>query len=68
MPDATTLLKIRRLLETYKLGGALFTKVAKALQVHGLKVGNGTIVDAAIIGAPSSTTNAENTCLPPRTT
>lgn len=59
VPDATTLLKFRRLLETHKLGEALFAKVGEVLQAHGLKVGTGTIVDATIIGAPSSTKNAE---------
>jgi len=58
VPDATTLLKFRRLLEKNKLGEALFAKVGEVLQAHGLKVGTGTIVDATIIGAPSSTKNA----------
>ena len=59
MPDATTLLKFRRLLEKHKLGEALFAKVGEVLQAQGLKVGTGTIVDATIIGAPSSTKNAQ---------
>jgi IS5 family transposase len=59
VPDATTLLKFRRLLEKHDLGAALFAKVGEVLQAHGLKVGTGTIVDATIIGAPSSTKNAE---------
>lgn len=59
VPDATTLLKFRRLLEKHKLGEALFAKVGQVLQAHGLKVGTGTIVDATIIGAPSSTKNAD---------
>ena len=59
VPDATTLLKFRRLLEQHKLGEALFAKVGEVLQAKGLKVGTGTIVDATIIGAPSSTKNAE---------
>ena len=58
VPDATTLLKFRRLLEDNKLGEALFAKVGEVLQAHGLKVGTGTIVDATIIAAPSSTKNA----------
>src|ERR1700760_294936 len=57
VPDATTLLKFRRLLEKHKLGEALFAKVGEVLQAQGLKVGTGTIVDATIIGAPSSTKN-----------
>lgn len=56
--DGTTLLKFRRLLEKHKLGEALFAKVGEVLQARGLKVGTGTIVDATIIGAPSSTKNA----------
>ena len=59
VPDATTLLKFRRLLEKHKLGEALFAKVGEVLQANGLKVGTGTIVDATIIGAPSSTKNAD---------
>jgi IS5 family transposase len=59
VPDATTLLKFRRLLEKHKLGEALFAKVGEVLHAHGLKVGTGTIVDATIIGAPSSTKNAD---------
>jgi transposase, IS5 family len=59
VPDATTLLKFRRKLEDEKLGQALFAKVGQVLQAQGLKVGSGTIVDATIIGAPSSTKNAQ---------
>jgi IS5 family transposase len=59
VPDATTLLKFRRLLEDNKLGEALFAKVGQVLQGRGLKVGTGTIVDATIIGAPSSTKNLD---------
>jgi IS5 family transposase len=59
VPDGTTLLKFRRLLETHKLGEQLFAKVGQLLQERGLKVGTGTIVDATIIGAPSSTKNVD---------
>lgn len=59
VPDATTLLKFRRMLEQHKLGEALFATVGGVLQARGLKVGTGTIVDATIIGAPSSTKNAD---------
>ena len=59
VPDGTTLLKFRRLLEQHKLGEQLFATVGRVLQERGLKVGTGTIVDATIIGAPSSTKNAE---------
>jgi transposase, IS5 family len=46
VPDATTLLKFRRLLQTHQLGQALLAKVGEVLQSRGLKVGAGTIVDA----------------------
>ena len=59
VPDGTTLLKFRRLLENNKLGEKLFATVGQVLQGRGLKVGTGTIVDATIIGAPSSTKNAD---------
>ena len=59
VPDGTTLLKFRRLLNEHKLGEALFAKVGEVLQARGMKVGTGTIVDATIIGAPSSTKNAD---------
>ena len=58
VPDGTTLLKFRRLLERHKLGAALFATVGKVLQAKGMKVGTGTIVDATIIAAPPSTKNA----------
>ena len=58
-PDGTTLLKFRRLLEDKDLGKHLFAKVGEVLQARGMKVGTGTIVDATIIAAPSSTKNAD---------
>lgn len=59
VPDATTMLKFRRLLNANKLGEALFAQVGQQLQARGFKVNTGTIVDATIIGAPSSTKNAD---------
>ena len=59
VPDAPTLLKFRRMLNLRKLGEKLFAKVGEVLQARGMKVGTGTIVDATIIGAPSSTNNAD---------
>ena len=50
---------MRRRLQEHHLGQALFAKVGQVLQAHGLKVGSGTIVDATIIAAPSSTKNAQ---------
>ena len=59
VPDSTTITKFRKLLNDNKLGEALFAKVGQALQVRGFKLNTGTIVDATIIGAPSSTKNAD---------
>jgi len=58
VPDATTMLKCRKLLHDNQLGEALFAQMGAVLQSKGLKVNTGTIVDATIIGAPSSTKNA----------
>ena len=58
VPDSTTITKFRKLLNDNKLGEALFAQVGKELQARGFKVNTGTIVDATIIGAPSSTKNA----------
>ena len=59
VPDATTMLKFRRLLNEHKLGEQLFEKVGEVLQASGFKLKTGTIVDATIIAAPSSTKNAD---------
>lgn len=59
VPDATSLLNFRHLLERYELGAALFAKVGELLLSNGLKLSGGTIVDATIISAPSSTKNKE---------
>lgn len=59
VPDATTLLKFRRLLETQKLTEAIFEEVGRYLEEKKLRMKEGTIVDATIIAAPSSTKNAE---------
>ena len=59
VPDATTLLNFRHLLEQKDLGAALFAKVGELLLANGLKLSGGTIVDATIIAAPSSTKNAD---------
>jgi len=58
-PDETTVCKFRHLLEKRALGKKLFQAVNAHLQKRGLKVNSGTIVDATIIGAPSSTKNQE---------
>lgn len=58
-PDETTVCKFRHLLEQHDLGKRLFEEVGRHLQDKGLKVSTGTIVDASIINAPSSTKNAD---------
>lgn len=58
VPDETTVCKFRHLLERHDLGRKLFEQVHRHLEAHGLKVATGTIVDATIINAPSSTKNA----------
>lgn len=59
VPDATTLLNFRPLLERHNLGAALFAKGGELLRANGLKLFGGTIVDATIIPVPSSTKNAD---------
>lgn len=58
-PDETTICKFRHLLEAHDLGDQLFALINEYLQENGLKVSTGTIVDASIINAPSSTKNKE---------
>ena len=55
VPDETTICKFRHLLETRQLGQQLFAQIGTYLAAQGLKVSRGTIVDATIISAPSST-------------
>lgn len=59
VPDETTILNFRHLLEQHKLGKKLFQKINKHLDQHGLVLREGSIVDATIISAPSSTKNKE---------
>lgn len=56
-PDETTICKFRHLMESHNLGDRLFYLVNEYLKENGLKVNRGTIVDATIINAPSSTKN-----------
>jgi len=58
VPDETTICKFRHLLERHELGSAVFEQVHAYLEQHGRKLSRGTIVDAAIIHAPSSFKNA----------
>jgi transposase, IS5 family len=59
VPDETTMCRFRHLLEAHNLGRRLFDEVQQYLAAKGLKVATGTIVDATIINAPSSTKNAK---------
>jgi IS5 family transposase len=58
-PDATTLLKFRRLLEQHQLTERIFAAINVHLAVKGLMLKEGTVVDATIIAAPSSTKNQD---------
>jgi IS5 family transposase len=57
-PDETTILRFRHLLERHELGGLMLEAVNVHLEGKGIKIATGTIVDASIIHAPSSTKNA----------
>jgi transposase, IS5 family len=59
VPDATTLLNFRHLLEKHQIGATLFSKVGELLLANGMKLSGGTIVDATLIAAPPSTKNQE---------
>jgi len=61
VPDATTLLKFRRLLQDNDLTRTLFDEINAHLTEQGLLMRAGTIVDATIIAAPSSTKNEGKT-------
>jgi IS5 family transposase len=58
-PDATTLLKFRRLLEAHGLTAKIFAAINTHLAERGLLLKQGTVVDATIIAAPSSTKNRQ---------
>jgi transposase, IS5 family len=60
IPDETSILNFRRLLEKHQLTERLLADINTLLCERGLLVGKGTIVDATIIDAPSSTKNAKN--------
>jgi transposase, IS5 family len=59
VPDATTLLHFRHWLEQHELTKVLFDEIGAMLEERGLLMRQGTIVDATIIAAPSSTKNKE---------
>ena len=60
VPDATTLLKFRRLLEDNQFTQAIFERVNVPLGERGLPMREGTLVGATIIAAPPSTNNDDH--------
>ena len=70
LPDETTILNFRHLLEKHKLGQGLLEEINTHLESQGLRLRKGTIVDATITLAPSSTKNRsgerDRRCIRPR--
>ena len=58
VPDATTLLHFRHLVEKHHLGEAMFAALNRLFEANGWIMRGGSVVDATIIAAPSSTKNA----------
>jgi IS5 family transposase len=56
-PDETTVCRFRHLLEKHDLGGQMLEAVNLHLETKGIRIARGTIVDATIVHAPSSTKN-----------
>jgi IS5 family transposase len=61
IPDETTILRFRRLIEAHDLSKAIFDDVNVYLGEQGIRISQGTMVDATIINAPSSTKNKTKT-------
>jgi IS5 family transposase len=59
VPDATAVLKFRRLLEAYKLTAVLLEEINAHLRECGLMMREGTMVDATLVNAPTSTKNRD---------
>ena len=59
IPDETTILNFRHLLEKHSLGKKLFDEIGHHLSLQGLMLREGTIVDASINAAPTSTKNVD---------
>lgn len=59
IPDETTILNFRHLLERHGLGRKLFRGINRHLQENGLLLREGSIIDATIVAAPTSTKNRE---------
>ena len=58
LPDESTILRFRHLLETHKLAAQMLAVINDLLRAKGLMLKAGTVVDATLIAAPSSTKNA----------
>jgi transposase, IS5 family len=61
VPDETTIVRFRHLLERHDLSNAIFAAIRGLLEARGLLLPSGTIVDATIVAAASSTNNASET-------
>jgi IS5 family transposase len=61
VPDESTILRFRHLLEQHQLTAAMFASVRTMLERKGILLKSGTIVDATILNAPTSTKNATST-------
>ncbi|SER94656.1 Transposase domain, partial [Azotobacter beijerinckii] len=59
LPDETTILNFRRLLEKHELAGGMLEVINGYLGERGLSLRQGTLVDATLIHAPSSTKNKD---------
>src|SRR5690348_17825171 len=59
VPDESTILRFRHLLEQHKLSEGIFAQIRKLLEEKRLLLKSGTIVDATIIAAPPSTKRSE---------
>ena len=59
LPDESTILRFRHLLEKHDLGAAMLRIVNELLTQKGLMLKSGTVIDATLISAPSSTKNAD---------
>ena len=59
IPDETTILNFRHLLERHGLGEILLSRINQHLAARGLRLREGTVVDSTLIAAPSSTQNEQ---------
>jgi IS5 family transposase len=64
IPDETTILAFRHLLEKHDLGTRIFEVAKTLLKANGMAVKQGTIIDTTLIAAPSSTKNEKKECDP----